>query len=124
MPKIQIGYRRENGLGEFIASYRYVQSDGSGTIANFDTAGGGTFHSSTQAHVLDLVYAFSDRTDNLPWFLPTIRRYSLGLRVASWVFDTTANGAQTLAGSEPATSLLAAVPCCPTTGCGSPAARF
>ncbi|HEY3966936.1 MAG TPA: hypothetical protein VGM05_20405 [Planctomycetaceae bacterium] len=96
MPKIQLGYRRENGLGEFVASYRYVESDGSGTILHFDTAGAGSFNSRTQAHVLDLVYGFSDRTDDLPWFLPTIRRYSVGLRVASWIFDTTANGAQTL----------------------------
>ena len=96
MPKIQVGYRRENGLGEYIASYRFVQSDVSGTLPNFDAAGAGALHTRSQAHVLDLVYAFSDRTEGLPWILPTIRRYSLGMRVASWIFDTTANGQQVL----------------------------
>ena len=42
--------------------------------------------------VLDLICGYTDRTDGLPWILPTIRHYGLGLRVASWVFDTTANG--------------------------------
>ena len=96
MPKIYAGYRFENGEGELMASYRYVQSNASGTLLNFDAAGAGQLHTHSQAHVLDLVYGFSDRTDGLPWILPTLRRYSLGLRVASWVFDTTANGRQVL----------------------------
>jgi hypothetical protein len=73
-----------------------VYSTASGTVLNFDAAGAGQINSRTQAHVLDLTYGFTDRTDDLPWFFPTIRRYALGLRVASWIFDTTANGQQTL----------------------------
>ena len=96
MPKIYVGYRFENGLGEFIGSYRYLGADSSGTLSNFDTAGAGQLHTRTQAHVLDLVYAFSDRTEGLAWYFPTVRRYGLGLRVASWIFDTTANGQQVL----------------------------
>ena len=101
MPKIHVGYRFENGLGEFIASYRYLQADSSGTLANFDAAGAGQLNTRTQAHVLDLVYAFSDRTEGLAWYFPTVRRYGLGLRVASWVFDTTATGAHCLSGLFP-----------------------
>ena len=96
MPKVSVGYRRENGLGEIIASYRFIQSNSSGTLQNFDTAGAGQLHTRSTAQAFDLVYAFSDRTDGLPWILPTLRRYSVGLRVASWVFDTTANGQQVL----------------------------
>ncbi len=96
MPKISVGYRRENGLGEFTASYRYIQSESSGTLLNFDAAGAGQLNTRSQAHVLDFICSYSDRTDGLAWYFPTIRRYGVGLRVASWVFDTTANGSQVL----------------------------
>ena len=96
MPRISVGYRRGNGLGEFTASYRYLQAESSGTLSNFDAAGTGQLSTRSQAHVLDLVCSYSDRTDGLAWYFPTIRRYGFGLRVASWVFDTTANGQQTL----------------------------
>jgi hypothetical protein len=96
MPKVHVGYRFENGLGEFIASYRFLQADSSGTLLNFDAAGAGQLNTRSQAHVLDLVYAFSDRTEGLAWYFPTVRRYGVGLRVASWIFDTTANGRQVL----------------------------
>jgi len=95
-PKVYAGYRRENGLGEIIASYRFLQANSSGTLLNFDAAGSGQLQTRTQAHVIDLVCAYSDRTECLPWFLPTVRRYSFGLRAASWIFDTTATGRQTL----------------------------
>lgn len=96
MPKVYLGYRRENGLGEFITSYRYFQADSNGTLLNFDTAGAGQLQTRSQAHVLDFMYAFSDRSDGLPAILPAFRRYGLGLRVASWIYDTTASGQQTL----------------------------
>ena len=96
MPKVYAGYRMENGLGEWIASYRILSANSSGTLLNFDAAGAAQLHTRTTAQVLDLVYGSSDRTDGLPWCFPTIRRYTLGLRVASWIFDTTANGGQVL----------------------------
>ena len=55
MPKIHVGYRRENGLGEIIASYRYVHSEVSSTLVNFDAAGAGQLNTRSQAHVLDLI---------------------------------------------------------------------
>jgi hypothetical protein len=96
MPRIFVGYRSENGLGEYIASYRYMQSQGNGSIQNFDAAGAGQFGSRLQVHVLDLDYAFTDRQDGLPWFLPQIVRRSIGMRTTSAIFDTTANGRQIL----------------------------
>jgi hypothetical protein len=96
MPKVYAGYRLGNGLGEWIASYRILAANSSGTLLNFDAAGAAQLHTHTTAQVLDLVYGSSDRTDGLAWYYPTIRRYTLGLRVASWVFDTTANGGQVL----------------------------
>jgi hypothetical protein len=96
MPKVSVGYRLENGLGELIASYRILAANSSGTLLNFDTAGSAQLHTHTTAQVLDLVYGSTDRTDGLAWYWPTIRHYTLGLRVASWVFDTTAHGQQVL----------------------------
>jgi hypothetical protein len=96
IPKIHVGYRFENGLGEWMASYRFIHADASGAILNFDAAGAGQFNTVSTNHVLDVVYGFTDRTDGLAWYFPAVRRYSLGLRVASWVFDTTATGHQTL----------------------------
>ncbi len=96
MPKVYAGYRLGNGWGEVIASYRFLQASADGTLLNFDAAGSAQLHTRTQVNVLDVVYASSDRTEGLAWYWPTIRRYSVGLRVASWVFDTTANGRQIL----------------------------
>jgi hypothetical protein len=96
MPTVYVGYRRENGLGEMGASYRYLQANSSGTLFNFDAAGAAQLHTRSQIHVLDVTCGFSDRTDGLAWYWPTMRHYSFGLRVASWIFDTTANGQQVL----------------------------
>jgi hypothetical protein len=96
MPRIFVGYRSENGLGEYIASYRYMQSQGNGSLPNFDVAGTGQLSSRLQVHVLDLDYAFTDRLDGLPWIFPKIVRRSMGMRTTSAIFDSTANGGQIL----------------------------
>jgi|GEM_PF-3208103 len=97
MPKIFVGYRRENGLGEMIASYRFVQSEGSGTIANFDAAGTGQLNSRLTAHVVDLEYGFTDPVEAYQaWYLPRVVRRTAGIRFASAVFDTAAAGSQIL----------------------------
>lgn len=96
MPKIFVGYRRENGLGEMIASYRFVQSEGSGTISNFDAAGAGRLDSRLTAHVVDLEYGYTDPDYCLPWYLPSLVRRTMGIRFASAVFDSAASGAQIL----------------------------
>lgn len=96
MPKVYVGYRRENGLGEFLLGYRFIDTDGKGTIANFDAAGAGQLSSKLQAHVIDLDYGWTDVADGLPWYLPQIVRRTFGLRAASVVFDSSAAGAQIL----------------------------
>jgi hypothetical protein len=96
MPRIFVGYRSENGLGEVILGYRYMQSQGSGSIPNFDAAGTGQLSSRLQVHVLDLDYAFTDRLDGLSWIFPKIVRRSIGMRTTSAIFDSTANGGQIL----------------------------
>ena len=97
MPKIFVGYRRENGLGEFIASYRFVQSEGSGTIPGFDAAGAGRLDSRITANVIDLDYGFTDPVEAyLPWYLPKLVRRTAGVRFASAVFDSAAAGQQIL----------------------------
>jgi len=97
MPRIFVGYRRENGLGEMIASYRFIQSEGSGTIANFDLAGAGTLNSRLTAHVFDLDYGYTDPVEAYQaWYLPRVVRRTAGIRFASAVFDTAASGSQIL----------------------------
>jgi hypothetical protein len=97
MPKIFVGYRRENGLGEILASYRFVQSEGSSTIPGFDTAGAGRLDSRVTAHVFDLDYGYTDPVEgNFPWYLPRLVRRTAGVRFASAVFDTAASGQQIL----------------------------
>ncbi len=94
MPKVFVGYRRENGLGEIIGSYRFIQSEGSGTVSNFDLAGAGRLDSRLTAHVFDLEYGFTDPDYGLPWYLPSLVRRTMGIRFASAVFDTAAAGSQ------------------------------
>ena len=97
MPKVFVGYRRENGLGEIIASYRFVQSEGSSTIPGFDAAGAGRLDSRITANVIDLDYGYTDPVEGyLPWYLPHLVRRTAGIRFASAVFDTTASGQQIL----------------------------
>jgi hypothetical protein len=97
MPRIFVGYRRENGLGEIIASYRFVQSEGSGTIPNFDLAGAGRLDSRLTVHVADLEYGFTDPVEAYQaWYLPRAVRRTAGIRFASAVFDTAAAGSQIL----------------------------
>jgi hypothetical protein len=96
MPKVYVGYRRPNGLGEYLLSYRFIQSDGQGMIANFDAAGAGQLSTMLRAHVIDLEYGWTDDAWELPWYLPHMVRRSFGLRAASAVFDSSASGAQIL----------------------------
>jgi hypothetical protein len=96
MPRIFAGYRLENGYGEVLVSYRFVQSEGSGAVMGFDAAGNGQLNSRITANVLDLDYGFTDPVYGLPWYLPQLVRRTMGVRVASAVFDTAVAGQQIL----------------------------
>jgi hypothetical protein len=94
MPRFQVGYRRENGLGEFSISYRFVLSSGAGAVANFDAAGAGTLSSSLNVQVLDLDYGFTDYNEELPWWVPFVVTRSLGVRVAGVMSESNVYGQQ------------------------------
>ncbi|HTI52282.1 MAG TPA: Lpg1974 family pore-forming outer membrane protein [Planctomycetaceae bacterium] len=96
MPRFQVGYRRENGLGEFSVSYRFVLSSGNGSIANFDAAGAGRLDTNLNVQVLDLDYGFTDYNEELPWWVPFVVTRSLGVRVAGVVSESNAYGQQIL----------------------------
>jgi hypothetical protein len=96
MPRLMVGYRFENGLGEISLGYRFVQSEGTGTVPGFDAAGAGQVGSRLTVNVIDLEYGFTDPVDCLPWILPSLVRRYMGVRVAGAVFDTSVSGAQIL----------------------------
>ncbi len=60
MPRLDIGYRFEQGLGEFHAIFQCLTAQGTGTVANFDTAGAGTVTTRLNLNVLDLDYAYTE----------------------------------------------------------------
>jgi hypothetical protein len=94
MPRFQVGYRRENGLGEFSVSYRFVLSSGTGNIANFDTAGAGNLDTRLNVQVLDFDYGFTDYNEELPWWVPFVVTRSLGVRVAGVMSESSVYGEQ------------------------------
>ena len=84
MPKLTLGYRRPDGLGELSASYRFLFSQGSDANAQFGAGGYGS--SRVQLHVLDLDYTLSDLFPNDLKFVPRQIRLTGGVRVAG-VYD-------------------------------------
>ncbi len=96
MPRFQIGYRRPQGLGEFLISYRFLFAQGTEQLASVDALGGGAVTSRLGVHVLDLDYAFTEYVEGNPPILPPIIRWNMGVRVAGAFFDSTATGQQVL----------------------------
>lgn len=118
VPRIDVGYRLAQGLGEFHAILRSLNSWGTATQSNFDAAGAGTVRSQLNFNVLDLDYAFTEfnpgRLPRIPslllvpgrWGLnthpeedpyPTFRlKWSFGARLANVFFQSQASGAQIL----------------------------
>lgn len=60
MPKVEVGYRFEEGLGEYRWSYRHVGGDGHRVVQGFDAAGAGNVNSTFQADILDMDYCFTE----------------------------------------------------------------
>src|SRR5262245_21683003 len=56
-PRLQLGYRFAEGVGELAASYRLLATEGSGSIPGFDAAGDGALKSRLDAQVLILDYS-------------------------------------------------------------------
>ena len=88
MPKFTLGYRLPEGRGELSASYRFLISQGDGSLANNQ----GTDSSRLQFHVLDLDYGLSDLFPNDLWLVPRQIRITAGVRVAGIDYKTSAMG--------------------------------
>ncbi len=118
MPRLDVGYRFEQGLGEFHAIYQTLNDQGSATVANFDAAGSGSVTTQLSLNVLDLDYAFTEfnpariaritplalipgrlglnlRPENEPF--PMFRmKWAFGARIANVFFDSQGVGQQIL----------------------------
>jgi hypothetical protein len=118
MPRLDVFYRHESGLGEFHVTFRTLQAQATQTLANFDTAGTGTITSHLSLNTLDLDYAYTEfnpgrvprinplllipgrlglnnRSEDDPD--PTFRlRWAFGARMANVFFDSQGAGSQIL----------------------------
>ncbi len=117
-PRVDIGYRFEDGLGEVHAIFRTLNNDTTRTIAGFDTAGAGTVTSRLSMNVLDFEYGFLEFNaakvprvnplllipgrlglnlhpeDDVP--TPLMMKWFAGVRAANVFFDSQGTGAQIL----------------------------
>jgi hypothetical protein len=86
-PRFELGYRFGQGLGEFIVAYRFVSTNGSGTIANFDAAGNpAALQSRFSMQVIDLDYAAQENSLLPNWDM----KWRVGCRLAGLFFDSNA----------------------------------
>ncbi|MDX1945751.1 MAG: hypothetical protein SFU86_10175 [Pirellulaceae bacterium] len=74
MPKLELGYRYEHGLGDIRAGYRYLGSSGSEALGGgYDSSGQGTLSSEYQIHVLDVdLNILEFNSEGLPLFMPLV----------------------------------------------------
>jgi hypothetical protein len=118
MPRLDVFYRFDRGLGELHATFRTLGDQGTQTLANFDTAGAGVVTSHLSLNTFDLDYAYTEFNPGrvpriLPLFMlpghlgldlrpeddpyPTFRlRWAFGTRMANVFFDSQGAGHQIL----------------------------
>ncbi len=118
MPRVDLGYRFEQGLGELHASFQFLGNQGTQTINNFDTAGAGTVTSRLDVDILDLDYAFTEfNPGRIPCVNPVLlipgrlglnlhpeddpfpmfrMKWAFGARAANVFFDSRGTGQQIL----------------------------
>jgi hypothetical protein len=116
MPKIELGYRYEHGLGDLRMSYRRFDASGTDPIAGFDSSGVGTQNTSVKINIIDLDFfgSLEFNAESMPvimtllkspfrWGLgkPTVRnrlvpplemRWFFGFRYANLAYDTVGHG--------------------------------
>ena len=107
MPKLTLGYRQPDGLGELSASYRFLFSQGSGANSQFGAGGYGS--SRLQLHVLDLDYSLSDLFPNDLCFVPRQIRITGGVRIAG-VYDKASASGGALLGQSASNTFVGAGP--------------
>lgn len=86
-PEFGIGYRMPDGWGEFVASYRLLNTDGAAVLPGFDLDGSpGWLHSRLSVNVFDLDYASTELAPAPFWDM----RWRVGVRVGGVFFDSQA----------------------------------
>ena len=96
MPKLTVGYRRPEGLGDLSASYRFLYSQGNQAISPFGTSPSGSGVSRLQLHVLDLDYTLSDLFPSDLFLVPRQVRLTGGVRVAGAYNKSSVSGGNIL----------------------------
>jgi hypothetical protein len=88
-PRIELGYRFGEGLGQFVVSYRSLESEGNGLIQGFDLDGStGFVRSRLNVNVLDVDFVSHEYALGPCWGA----RWKVGTRLASVYFDSLALG--------------------------------
>jgi hypothetical protein len=97
-PRVEVGYRLPDGFGEFAIAYRFLGSDGTGTVSGPFAApdGPATLRSRLDIQMADLDYS-SNEISICSWWM----KWHFGLRGADVYFDSRAdeNPAVAAAGS-------------------------
>lgn len=88
VPRLELGYRFTQGLGEFLVTYRSIKTEGSDVIADFDRRGAGSLRSELDADVLDLDYGSREFSLG-PWW---DMHWKVGLRFADLFAESNAEG--------------------------------
>jgi hypothetical protein len=87
-PRFVLGYRLDQGCGEFLLGYRSLVTEGRANLIDFDPAGDGFLKSRVNLNVIDLDYA-SQEFSLGPQF---DMKWGIGVRLADLYFDSTAAG--------------------------------
>jgi len=88
-PRLELGYRLAEGLGELVFSYQALETDGSTILPGFDLDGGnGVLNSRLDVYVLDFDYVSREYSLGPRWDM----KWKAGLRVANVSFDSVADG--------------------------------
>lgn len=85
-PRFEAGYRFANNGGQFSAVYRFLTTEGRGTLANFDLGALATLRSRLEFNVVDFAYGSG-------YLVPgpySDVQWSVGVRLAQAFFDTKA----------------------------------
>jgi len=87
-PRFELGYRLPQDFGEFLASFRFLVTQGSAIIPGFNVVGDGLLHSRLNLNVLDLDYASREFALGPNWDM----KWKVGARLANVFFDSRVDG--------------------------------
>jgi hypothetical protein len=87
-PRVELGYRLPDSMGELLAAYRSVVSEGTESLGRYDFLGPGFVRSRLNVNEIDLDYHSGPFTVAPYWDLS----WRLGVRIATAYWDTRARG--------------------------------